>query len=238
MKRILLALVLSLSFITPSYADIYGIMEPVVIYTAPDTAASVDAILCEDNNILINGDDGSRYVTANCATTPVHNQMWPVPSASVLGLSASLAGKFNVPTGSTSQYIRGDGSLATLPTGGSNTIQYPGAGGSNPSARALNTCFQISSSHDALFWYSVDVSAALAVGSGTVTITSYTNNTCTTGAQVVRDGTVGGLGVAATTSIQLDSSIPAGKWLKITTSSTGLGVTLSMRANQTELLLP
>ena len=34
-------------------------------------------------------------------------------------LNIALSGKFNNPTGTTSQYIRGDGSLATLPTGGS-----------------------------------------------------------------------------------------------------------------------
>jgi hypothetical protein len=31
-------------------------------------------------------------------------------------LQTALNGKFNNPTGTTSQYIRGDGSLATLPT--------------------------------------------------------------------------------------------------------------------------
>lgn len=34
-------------------------------------------------------------------------------------LNIALSGKFNNPTGTISQYIRGDGSLATLPTGGS-----------------------------------------------------------------------------------------------------------------------
>lgn len=48
-------------------------------------------------------------------------------------LTSGLAGKFNTPTGTTSQYIRGDGSLATLPTsaapsgsaGGDLTGTYP-----------------------------------------------------------------------------------------------------------------
>lgn len=34
-------------------------------------------------------------------------------------LQNALNAKFDNPTGTTSQYIRGDGSLATLPTGGS-----------------------------------------------------------------------------------------------------------------------
>lgn len=37
-------------------------------------------------------------------------------------LSAGLATKFNIPVGTTAQYIRGDGSLATLPASGSGTV--------------------------------------------------------------------------------------------------------------------
>lgn len=39
-----------------------------------------------------------------------------IPQANISGLSTSLAGKFDLPTGSTAQYLRGDGSLATFPT--------------------------------------------------------------------------------------------------------------------------
>lgn len=39
-----------------------------------------------------------------------------VPQANVTGLTSALAGKFSTPTGTTSQYLRGDGSLSTLPS--------------------------------------------------------------------------------------------------------------------------
>lgn len=38
------------------------------------------------------------------------------PISDVNGLQTALSGKFPTPTGTTSQYIRGDGSLATFPT--------------------------------------------------------------------------------------------------------------------------
>lgn len=37
-------------------------------------------------------------------------------------LSSGLATKFNIPTGTTTQYLRGDGSLATLPAGSGGTV--------------------------------------------------------------------------------------------------------------------
>lgn len=44
------------------------------------------------------------------------------------GLQTALDGKFPVPTGSTAQYIRGDGSLATLPAPGTGTVTSITAG--------------------------------------------------------------------------------------------------------------
>ena len=38
-------------------------------------------------------------------------------------LQSALDAKFDIPTGTTSQYVRGDGSLATLPTGGSTGFE-------------------------------------------------------------------------------------------------------------------
>lgn len=39
-----------------------------------------------------------------------------IPQSKISGLSTTFAGKFAVPTGSTSQYVRGDGTLATFPS--------------------------------------------------------------------------------------------------------------------------
>lgn len=131
--------------------------------------------------------------------------------------------------------VTGDGSYNS--TTGVITINNPGTATLNHPSRALNSCFQISSTKDADFHYSVDVVAALVLGGGTATITSYTNSGCTTGAQAERDGTVTAP-VGGTTSINLDGRLTAGLWAKITVANTGLGATSSIRAVQQEIVLP
>lgn len=64
----------------------------------------------------------SNYVTVSAQTSALANYVTSTSLASSLSSYAStasllsgLASKYNNPTGSTSQYVRGDGSLATLP---------------------------------------------------------------------------------------------------------------------------
>lgn len=59
----------------------------------------------------------SGYITNSSLTSTLSGY------ATTTGLSSGLAGKFNIPTGNTTQYIRGDGSLATFPT--IPTVNYP-----------------------------------------------------------------------------------------------------------------
>lgn len=123
--------------------------------------------------------------------------------------------------------------------GGSRTFNYP--------SRALNSCFQISSTKDADFHYKVDVSSGGVLSStvtGTVTATSYTNSGCTTGAQAIADGqasqgaALGLLSVSQVASVALDGTLPAGKWVKITTANTVGTPTFAIRAVQSEVILP
>ena len=147
---------------------------------------------------------------------------------------------FPIPTGTTAQYIRGNGTLATLPTPGSRSWSTP--------SRVINTCFQIDASKDADFHYKVDVSTGLSLtngAQGTVTATSYTNSGCTTGAAVEADGTsaqtgtlIVGLGINQTSSVSLDGTLQGGKWLKITTANTVGTPSFAIRANQREVVLP
>lgn len=53
------------------------------------------------------------YVTTTSLATQLSGY---ATTASVSTLNAALTGKYNVPTGTTSQYIRGDGSIANFPT--------------------------------------------------------------------------------------------------------------------------
>lgn len=57
-------------------------------------------------------------------------------SAYLTSTSTAVTSKFTIPTGTTSQYVRGDGSLATFPTASSSTYQALASqtGTSNPSA--------------------------------------------------------------------------------------------------------
>lgn len=52
----------------------------------------------------------SGYVTTSSLTTTLNGY------ATTGALTTGLSGKYNVPTGSTNQYVRGDGSLATFPS--------------------------------------------------------------------------------------------------------------------------
>jgi len=51
-----------------------------------------------------------------------------LPVSQTTGLQAALDGKYPVPTGTTAQYVRGDGSLATLPAPGTGTVTSITAG--------------------------------------------------------------------------------------------------------------
>lgn len=139
--------------------------------------------------------------------------------ADVTGLQASLNGKLNTPTGSQSQYVRGDGSLAELPTSPAPTF------GATP-ARALNTAFQVSPTRNAHVAYGVDVTVtALLVGGsrGTVTLQYADNAAMTANVVTVLSGTssVGGvLNVSAIQTVVLTGWIPAGKYVRIVTANT------------------
>lgn len=115
-------------------------------------------------------------------------------------------------------------------------------------SRALNSCFQISSTQDADFHYKVDVTTALSLAAGatgTVTATSYTNSGCTTGAQTVADGVAGqsgslviGLNISQVVDVSLDGTLPKNTWMKLTTTNTAGTPTYAIRAAQAEILLP
>lgn len=179
--------------------------------------------------------------------------------AQISANATAIAGKFDQPTGTTAQYLRGDGSPATFVTDAraafsagsginissgvislnSRTFNYP--------SRALNSCFQISSTNNADFHYKVDVSSGAVLSgtvTGTVTATSYTNSGCTTGAQVVSDGTasqgaaLGLLSVSQIAPVGIDGTLPGGLWMKITTANTAGTPSFAIRAVQAEVILP
>lgn len=113
---------------------------------------------------------------------------------------------------------------------GTRTFNYP--------SRALGSCFQVSLTQDADVNYSVDVTAGLiSLGGGTGSLTSYTNSGCTTGTQVLFNGSVSSVALGGTSSIPLHAIVKANTWLKVAGSGTG-GGTAAIDAVQAETLLP
>src|ERR1700759_4885442 len=185
--------------------------------------------------------------------------------ATTSALSAGLNTKFAIPTGTTSQYVRGDGTLATLPASSTGTVTSIIAGtGLNGgtittsgtlslvprsfgyTTRALNTCYQISATRDAMVNYGVDVTTILTLTqgqTGTVTLCTYTDSACTTGGQTVTSGTSGlptalsvTVGLSNLGTVVLPGVIPAGSYVRLETMNTACTPAFSARAAQEVLL--
>lgn len=223
-----LCLIAALLLPVQAFAGITSLGNPQLIVTPPTTPAALLALTgCQDFSQIIDSNAGVEYIIQNCAGTYQLHQMWP-PLASELQYS-----------GSTSQYVRGDGTLATFPAGGSRSWASP--------SRAISSCFQISGSNDADFHYKVDVASGTLLSgtvTGTVTATSYTNSGCSTGAQVEADGqasqgaALGVLSVSQIETVSIDGTLQAGKWMKVTTANTSGTPTFTIRSVQREVTLP
>lgn len=230
---------MSLFFAQPSYAAISQI-SPMWTVSSPDDQDNFLGIFCQTNDMVENLDNNNIYRQHSCSTTP-HNDLFMTAFVRTLLVQTSAADfSSTLYTGSSSQCVRGDGSIGACPSSGSRTFNYP--------SRALNSCYQISATKDADFHYNVDVATGLSLTSGaqgTVTATSYTNSSCTTGAQAVSDGTASqtgtlivGLGINQAISIGINGTLPAGKWIKITTANTVGTPTFTMRTVQSEVVQP
>lgn len=130
------------------------------------------------------------------------------------------------------------GTNVTISSGVISVTIPTSAGTVANNSRTLNSCFRISTANDVDFHYGVDITAALVLGGGTATITSYTDSGCTTGGVALRDGTVSGVIAGGTTTVNLDGTLLAGKYAKITTTSAGVGATVAIRAVQQEYTHP
>lgn len=239
-------------FCMDAQAAIHAVNYPGLKITSPDTPVSVAAIpgVCDELSVVIDFNIPTApifYYMGNCAGTPTLTQFYPPIAATISGINSYLLNStasttyFPIPTGTGVQYLDGAGTPQTFPTPGTRTFQYP--------SRALNTCYQISSSQDADFHYGVDITATLSLTggqAGSVAVISYTNNGCTTGAQQLtptkENGNTGtltiGLNTSQIISQSLDGTAPKGKWLKIITANVTSTPTFSINSNQAETLLP
>lgn len=86
-----------------------------------NASLGVAQILNKPTNVSAFTND-ANYVTSSSLTTTLGGY------ATTTALTTGLAGKFNSPSGTTAQYVRGDGTLATLPSPGSGTVTSVAAG--------------------------------------------------------------------------------------------------------------
>lgn len=127
MKNFLLSLLSTLAlFVSPAFAGVGSVGNSIIWWNAPTTAATVLSGYCTDGNLAINLDTNVFTKFNDCNGTSYFTQVWPVQQADVVGLTSSLTGKFDVPVGSTAQYVRGDGSLATSLSNLSSFTNGPG----------------------------------------------------------------------------------------------------------------
>lgn len=154
--------------------------------------------------------------------------------ATVTALVSGLATKLNAPGGSTAQYIRGDGSLATLPT--------TSAPSQATATRALNTAFQISATRNADARYSVQctITASITGGQNCDVIleiasdAAFTTNVQTVG--VVGTGQTYTLAIALAgvqpQTAQVTGWVPAGYYVRLRTVQNTGAPTFAYRGGQ------
>lgn len=85
-----------------------------------------------------------------------------VPESSVTNLVGDLTSKLTAPLGSTAQYIRGDGTLATLPVPATRSFNNAASHTIVTTAAAANG-FQLSSTQDTSVFYTVNVNTTATI---------------------------------------------------------------------------
>lgn len=169
-----------------------------------------------------------------------------VDAATLTDLSAGLATKFPVPIGTTAQYIRGDGSIATLPT--TQAISINDAPGRALVTTTTATGFQVSATRVSKVCYEGSFSTTSTIGgpsSASVFLeTADTNSTTagdwTTKAQQTYTNTI----TLAIVLNQVQGNnwsmcryIPAGKFVRIRAGSITGTASAAINASQQETLL-
>lgn len=142
--------------------------------------------------------------------------------------------------------ITGTGNINVTYSDAGNTIVVSDVSKTfNYTTRSLNTCFQVSSTRDATVNYAVDVGTTLSLSggtTGTVYLRTYTNSSCTTGAQEITrfvNGNTGtltvGLNISQNVTGTVSGVIPAGKYVQLVTENTTGTPTFTSRPGQETL---
>lgn len=123
---VVMALLLIPTAVLAAYPPTVGAPNnPIFYFHSPDTASDFHGPYCEDGNFIVNTDTTYTYRMSNCSTTPVYTQVFPILPAQmdIAAFMQTIMGSPNIGamtsamfTGTTAQYVRGDGSVSALPT--------------------------------------------------------------------------------------------------------------------------
>lgn len=182
---------------------------------------------------------GTAFLNLNQAVANRNTYEIQVERETVGGnIATAIAAKFNQPSGTVSQYIRGDGSLATMPTATARTFNNP--------TRSLNTSFQPSATQDAMVSYSVDIACSLSLAggqAGTVYLRYADDSAFTTNVTEVcrfaasNTGTLTiGLALNQVATGAVSGVIPAGKYVRLVTANDTGTPTFTYRRAQEVLI--
>lgn len=93
--------------------------------TSPDTLAGLIAIYCEEYLQVEDANTGILYEQRGCASTPYYNVVLTPAAKDLLKQDSNADIAATLFNGTSSQYVRGDGTIADFPEASSFSISYP-----------------------------------------------------------------------------------------------------------------
>lgn len=154
--------------------------------------------------------------------------------ATTSALTSGLAAKLDTPAGTTAQYVRGNGTLATLPVIAARSFSNP--------TRAFNTAMQLSATRDVQVAYYIDVrvqSLLLGNARGNAFLDYADDSGMSTNLVTIGPATSSISGVLSLDNIStvtLAGIIPAAKYSRIRTAVAGGTASFTMQPGQEVLL--
>lgn len=221
------------------YSDLTGTPTIPAAQVQSDWSAVSGAAAILNKPVLFSGAySGLTGVPATFAPT-AHTQAFSTITATPTTLGGyGITDGFARPTGTTAQYVRGDGTLATLPV---QSLPTQAA-----ATRALNTVFQVSAARPALVSYSVQLTVTATIGGGQVgdvILEIASDSAFTTAVQTVA---ITGLGQTYSLAVAIQGVqpqtgvvagvVPAGYYARLRTVSTTGTPVFTYRAGQETLL--
>lgn len=209
-----------------------------------NSVSGVSQILNKPTNLSAFTND-SGYITSSALSPYLTTSLADSTYATQSSLTSGLAGKYNNPSGTTAQYIRGDGSLATLPTTAAQVIND--SPGRTLVTSTSATGFQISATRNALACYEGYIQTTSTIGGPASAVvfveTADTNSTTpsdwTTKAQQAYANVIAlavVLNQQQSNNWQICRMIPAGKYVRIRQGSVVGTASVVLNTTQQETL--